>query len=367
MKGTPASVVVRHHGKARASPPRKSVVFRGPHPSRLATLDADLLFFGEKQQSPNAMLRFTLEGTIPMRRRSRAQTLAQVGMVFAAIACALPKAASAEEKNACVDAYGQAQDLKDHGRFRAAREKIQRCASADCKDWMVADCTRWLDEVERRQPTIVLAAESTKGAPVAIAKVEDKGGKLGVSGELSGLATAVDPGSYELTFTAKDGRTVAVTKLVTEGQKDILIKAVFEDPADKTASTGVASAATTTSGGAPSRDGGTSDGRGFPAWIGWTTLGVGAVGGGIGGYLFASGQSDKSSAHCGVTCPGTASQYNAGNHKSELGLGLLIGGSAVLVGGVVLVLATPSRASKTTEPRAELHVLPGGLSLTGSF
>jgi AraC-like DNA-binding protein len=45
VKGTPASVVTRHHGKARASPPRRSVVLRGPHPSRLATLDSDLVFF----------------------------------------------------------------------------------------------------------------------------------------------------------------------------------------------------------------------------------------------------------------------------------------------------------------------------------
>jgi len=132
----------------------------------------------------------------------------------------------ADDKAACGAAYASAQELKDKGQFSAAREQIAVCTRSSCKDWVIADCTRWLEEIERKQPSVVLVAETTRGESVDIVKVTDASGRV-LSTALTGRALNVDPGQYALTFTSRDGRTSTVSRLVAEGQKDVTIKAVF--------------------------------------------------------------------------------------------------------------------------------------------
>lgn len=277
---------------------------------------------------------------------------AALAVAIAALSPSIARADDDADKAICADAYAKAQDDKDHGHFSSAREQIKICVKSSCKDWMVADCTRWQDEVERRQPTVVLTAETSTGGSVTIAKVSDATGRIAVDGALKGLSLPVDPGSYDVTFTAVDGRVVTVNKLVVEGQKDVVVKAVFVDvaraPID--AKSPIDTAPPTATSARPI--------------YGWSAVGLGAVAIGVGAYFYASGESDKTSAGCAVTCPGTASLYNSGNSKAHLGFGVLVGGGVLAAGGVVLLLTSPSTAHAE---RAEIRVGASGLGLHVSF
>lgn len=98
-----------------------------------------------------------------------------------------------------------------------AREKLRACAAPTCKEWMVADCTKRLAELEGRIPTVVFAARDENGAEIADATILE-GEKL-VTARLDGRAFETDPGEHVFVFALRDGSRHEVKVLVHEGKK----------------------------------------------------------------------------------------------------------------------------------------------------
>jgi hypothetical protein len=73
----------------------------------------------------------------------------------------VPRAASADpSRDACFDAYEQAQRLRNDEHLRAARDRLATCAHAACPAFVRSDCAAWLGEVEAE-----LAAAAARSAP----------------------------------------------------------------------------------------------------------------------------------------------------------------------------------------------------------
>jgi hypothetical protein len=112
----------------------------------------------------------------------------------------------------CIDAHGKAQELREQGKLKAAREALSECAKTECADLIVKDCTRWLDEISREVPSIVVrATRDGKDVDDVALSVDGKE----VAPRLDGKALELDPGPHEIRLALPDG---------TESKKDIVVK-----------------------------------------------------------------------------------------------------------------------------------------------
>lgn len=288
-------------------------------------------------------------------------------MVFpAALALSLSTAgtARADDKTTCASAYEAGQDLRSRGEFLRAREQLVTCARPTCKDWMVAECTKWLDELDRRQPTIVLTAENERGEIVDLVKVLDESGRPIAEGA-TGRAIALDPGPHKLTFVARDGSKVVVLKMIQEGQQAVPIKAVFE-----------AAKGNTVKPAGPAKDTGAPEGRPVASspWrtTGFVSLGAGIVGLGVGTVFGLVALGKKSSANCdasNVCDPGTTSGIEGAALGSTVGF---VAGSVLVASGLALLVFGPNKGPERAG-LGELRVTPvatpngSGLFVGGSF
>lgn len=139
--------------------------------------------------------------------------------ILAAIATAgLP--ASAQE-DACKEGFEQADILLKPSaaepKLLEARDKLRICGGPTCKDWMIADCTKRLAEVEARVPTVVFAAKDANGADLVDVTVLQ--GEATIATKLDGRAHEMNPGARVFTFVLADGSKHEVSAVVREGQK----------------------------------------------------------------------------------------------------------------------------------------------------
>src|ERR1700709_1044923 len=74
--------------------------------------------------------------------------------------------AAAQDKQACVGAYEDAQRLRKDGKLTDARSKLLVCAQDACPAVLRKDCTVWIGEVEQATPTVLLAAKSPIGKDI---------------------------------------------------------------------------------------------------------------------------------------------------------------------------------------------------------
>src|SRR6267143_1601275 len=69
-------------------------------------------------------------------------------------------AASAQgEREQCANAADQAQQLRDDGKYRRAREQMLICARDVCPGPIKRDCLDWLRQLDDLAPTVVFAAK----------------------------------------------------------------------------------------------------------------------------------------------------------------------------------------------------------------
>jgi hypothetical protein len=302
---------------------------------------------------------------VPRRSRSHRAPLTLALSCAAALTFGRAGAARADDKATCAAAYETGQEMRNRGEFLRAREQLVMCARPTCKDWMVAECTKWLDELDRRQPTIVLTAENERGELIDLVKVLDESGRSIAEGA-TGRAIALDPGPHQLTFVARDGSKVVVLKMIQEGQQAVPIKAVFDPvkpahaakpagPAKDSASPGEKPASSS-----PWRT------------AGFVSLGAGVVGLGVGTVFGLVALGKKSSANCdssNLCDPGTTSGIEGAALGSTVGF---VAGSVLVASGLALLVFGPNKGPERAGS-AELRVTPvaspNGSSLVvgGSF
>jgi hypothetical protein len=141
--------------------------------------------------------------------------------LLAAALIAVPLAARAAATDDCAKSYERAQESRLDGRLRAAQEELVSCAQAACPAFIRNDCTKWLDEVQAQQPSVVFVARRN-GRDVADVTVTCNNELL--TDHLDGRPMALDPGQQICRFEAAGAVPATLELLIIEGQKGRLVE-----------------------------------------------------------------------------------------------------------------------------------------------
>jgi hypothetical protein len=125
------------------------------------------------------------------------------------------------DKQACLTAHEDAQRLRSEGKLRAARDKLLICAAEACPSLVKVDCTKWLPEVDRDVPTLIVRAKDAAGLDVTDASAELDGAAVSL-----GKALAIDPGTHSLKV-ERGGKTIEQQVVVAAGEKNRIVEVAF--------------------------------------------------------------------------------------------------------------------------------------------
>jgi hypothetical protein len=98
-------------------------------------------------------------------------------------------------KASCAQAYESAQENRAAGQLQETRKRLSVCARPECPSFVQKDCARWLEEVDRELPSVVLQVEGLDAAAAARVAIQLDGV---VVPEALGGPIALDPGRHEL-------------------------------------------------------------------------------------------------------------------------------------------------------------------------
>ncbi len=242
-------------------------------------------------------------------------------------------------KEACVAANEAAQDLRQAGKLREAREKLLLCVSDACPGPVREDCAQRLNDVNAAMPTIVFEVKDQSGNDVVAARVAIDGKPL--ADTVTGGAVSIDPGQHQLTFEDASGTGRAEqTVVIREGDHDRHIRVVL-------APGGIQAAKPVPPAEAP-----VPSETGVPGstqrTIGIAVGAAGAVGlilGGIFGVIAKSTYDHAFHSECGSN-PNTCSTQGArdgqtAHDQATVSTVGLVAGGVLLAGGAILYLTAP--------------------------
>ncbi|MDB4936207.1 MAG: hypothetical protein JWP87_3179 [Labilithrix sp.] len=132
-------------------------------------------------------------------------------------------AARADDREQCASAADQAQQLRDEGKYRRAREQLLLCARDVCPAPIKRDCLDWLTQVENTAPTVVFGAKD--GArDLSDVKVYVDGAP--VTDRLDGKPVQMDLGKHVVKFEYQ-GQTKEEEVIIGAGQKNRNVTVTF--------------------------------------------------------------------------------------------------------------------------------------------
>jgi hypothetical protein len=243
-------------------------------------------------------------------------------LLLGATAAQVPRAARAQDSEACATAYVGAQRLRLKAELRAAREQLLLCSKDSCAAALRQDCVRWLAENDATMPSVVFAVRGPRGDDVTAVRVAMDGAPL--VDQVGGLAVSVDPGPHTFRFEMQGAAPVEQRVVVREGERARLISASFAPP--------------------PSVPPATPERRGVPLWLDATVGGVGVVLAGVGTYFEFAGLSGKRDLDA---CKGSCTQDAIDSNRSTFRAGdILIGAGlvALAVGAYLYFFQRPAVA-----------------------
>lgn len=268
----------------------------------------------------------------------------------------------APSKASCAQAYESAQESRASGQLQETRQRLAFCAQEECPSFVQKDCARWLVEVERELPSVVVTAPGID--PAAAAEVVVKIDGQIVARGLSGEPVALDPGSHELVVESPGQVPVMRTIMAQQGVQRRLIEIQFASLAPAP-STEVDAAPETSSHLRP---------YAFAAW------GVGAVGLGVFAVVGTLGRADEDSlrqdcprlaSESGVQgpgeCPRAEIDSRQADYKREFviaDIGLVTGIAGVAAGTILYVLSMPSSPEGEADATGEAAELQFDVSPT---
>lgn len=294
---------------------------------------------------------------------------ARAGATTVTLACLAAAPAAAAEappsKASCAQAYESAQENRASGRLRETRNRLSYCAQDACPDFVKSDCSRWLEEVERELPSVIVSAPDVAEAEKAAIVVKLDGEV--VDEALTGSALSLDPGAHELSLERPGRAPVQRTILAQQGVQDRPVTIHL------------------TSGAA---DSGPSD-SGSLRPLAYAAWGVGAVGLGVFSVLGTLARADKRALQedCseGVNLDPSASNppgvcyaahwderedtYKLEEVLADIGLITGIAGAAAGTAFFILSLGGDSDGPSDVALRVDAGAVPGGgwATVSGSF
>jgi len=177
------------------------------------------------------------------------------------------------ERQACIDAYVEAQTARRDGAFVRARERIAVCARETCPGMIKRDCAEWRDELPTLTPSVILEAEDDAGKALTDVRAWIDGRSV----PLDGVAVPLDAGEHVVRFEHDGDKPVERVLRLAPRQHDHRVTAMFPTKASTLASKPVPTAS-------------------------YIAGGVAVVALGVFGYAAVRGASDRSSLHCDVGC-----------------------------------------------------------------
>ncbi|MDP8999337.1 MAG: hypothetical protein M3O46_04425, partial [Myxococcota bacterium] len=121
------------------------------------------------------------------------------------------------EKDQCIGAADNGQQLRDDGKYKLAQEAFARCARERCPVLVRQDCNQWAQELDEMRPSIVFRAQNANGqdlTDVAV-KVDDEP----LVSSLDGQALPMDPGEHLFVFEAAGLPPVEQRVVISQGEK----------------------------------------------------------------------------------------------------------------------------------------------------
>jgi hypothetical protein len=233
------------------------------------------------------------------------------------------QSAFAGNVEACDAQALKGQELRDGHKLLESRDEFRACASPNCPSVIRNDCAHWLEEVDRRLPSIqIVVKDGHSETPITDAVVSIDGAK--VDQPLEGRI--VNPGVHAFHVQRRDGSTLDRQLLVVEGMKDQRLELVFESPR---------SAGVTKSEATPS---------GFP-WkpLGWISGGFGVAGVGVGTLFGLVAAGDKDRAQCVDNLCNRADLDDAREHATFSTIGFVAGGLFLATAAALLFFAPSER------------------------
>ncbi len=147
-----------------------------------------------------------------------------VALLFASL-LSRSRSAIASEADVCATAAEDAQSFRDKGKLKEAREGFARCARDTCPKIVAKDCAPWLDETEKRLPSLVFRVHDEKGGDLADVVVTANGAPL-VS-RLDGSAVVMNPGEVTLRFESSSRPSVERVVVIAEGEKARVVDVIM--------------------------------------------------------------------------------------------------------------------------------------------
>jgi hypothetical protein len=134
-----------------------------------------------------------------LRSRSCARVRATMCAVVATAALGLaPRAARADERVECANAYEQTQRAQQKSTLLAALEDAERCARPTCPALLSTECSRWTTEIRSKIPNLVIRVRGSDGCSHDGAKIEVSGASRK---EDDSDTILVDPGVHHVKVT----------------------------------------------------------------------------------------------------------------------------------------------------------------------
>jgi hypothetical protein len=131
--------------------------------------------------------------------------------------------ARADDREQCATAADQAQQLRDEGKYRRAREQLIVCARDVCPAPIKRDCLEWLTQVESTAPTVVFGAKDGT-RDLSDVKVYVDG--AAVTDRLDGKPLQMDLGKHTVKFEYQ-GQTKEEDVIIGAGQKNRNVTVTF--------------------------------------------------------------------------------------------------------------------------------------------
>lgn len=300
--------------------------------------------------------------------RFSAFLLAVVALLFGATA-----RADDSHKAECASAYEKSQEFRTQNKLQKAQELLVVCAEASCPTFVQTDCAQWLTEVQKDQPTIVVAAKDKNGADVTAVKVSIDGDV--VATELDGKPIPIDPGRHKLRFEMEGVPAVEQPIIAKQGEKDREVKVSFRQ-SDAEDVPAAYPKAESTAKELPPADEGTQKKTNTLRLASYIAGGVGAaglIGFTVFGLMGKSEQADLESRGCAPNCPKSDTDSAKSKYLiADISLGVGIAGLGT---GVALFLLSQPKSNKSSDdetamrPRFNFKPLRGGgfASLSGQF
>jgi hypothetical protein len=133
---------------------------------------------------------------------------------------------AAPDKAACVSSHEEAQRLRKEGKLREAHDKLLVCAADQCPSLVRGDCARWVGEVEKDLPSIVIKAHDETGSDVTDATLQIDG----TLATLDGSPVVLDPGVHAVKVTRASGAVLEEQVLVRVGEHNRVVDLNFARP-----------------------------------------------------------------------------------------------------------------------------------------